>query len=77
MPNDTLFHRKNKKIFLKKLFASKTFSHLFPSGEGIWGTVILKKGKKIARHCWQAYFLYLKSCLFHINLQKSLILDEH
>ena len=22
-------------------------------------------------------FLYLKSCLFHINLQKSLILDEH
>lgn len=36
-----------------------------------------KKTKKYARHCWQAYFLYLKSCLFHINLQKSLILDEH
>ena len=36
-----------------------------------------KKTKKYARHYWQAYFLYLKSCLFHINLQKSLILDEY
>jgi hypothetical protein len=32
-----LFFRKSRKIFLKKLFISKTSPHLFPLGEGIWG----------------------------------------
>ena len=37
MPKHNLFFRKNRKIFLKKLFVSKTSPHLFPLGEGIWG----------------------------------------
>ena len=36
MPKHNLFFRKNRKIFLKKLFVSKTSPHLFPLGEGIW-----------------------------------------
>ena len=32
-----LFFRESRKIFLKKLFISKTSPHLFPLGEGIWG----------------------------------------
>ena len=32
-----LFFRESRKIFLKKLFISKTSPHLFPLGEGVWG----------------------------------------
>ena len=32
-----LFFRENRKIFLKRLFVSKVFPHLFPLGEGILG----------------------------------------
>lgn len=37
LPKHNLFFRKNRKIFLKRLFISKTSPHLFPLGEGIWG----------------------------------------
>lgn len=36
-PKRNLFFRKNRKIFLKKLFISQTSPHLSPLGEGIWG----------------------------------------
>lgn len=35
MPKRNLFFRKNRKIFLKRLFVSKAFPHLFPLVEGI------------------------------------------
>ena len=54
-------------------------SHLFGITKPI-DTLFLRKNsekiQKYARHNWRAYFWYLKSFLFHINLQKSLILGE-
>ena len=44
--NATCFSEKAEKIFLKRLFVSKTSPHLFLLGEEIWGQVIPKKGKK-------------------------------
>jgi len=50
-PNDTLFHRKNEKIFLLGwewlYFLAKKAPSLIPTGRGYLGIAISKKGKKI------------------------------
>ena len=54
MPKRNLFFRKNRKNFLRRLFVSKAFPHLFPLGKGVWGQWFWKKAKKFARREWRA-----------------------